>query len=136
MHIKTGRRPSCAWCRGGIGWNTRQDAKFCSRKCRQADYRFRAKFGNAPARTVPAVRDRTPIDTENFDFPELPLLYADRPVYWVVCTVPAVCRRCRAEIGSGADAMIFGPGIYFLNELGPFCNGDCALDFVYARPVA
>lgn len=36
-----GKRRLCEWCRGPLGQFARSDKKCCSKKCRQAKYRFR-----------------------------------------------------------------------------------------------
>jgi hypothetical protein len=132
------RRRRCAWCGNTIDWNTRRDAKFCANKCRQADYRLRLRFDRLSLRfgghPVPGVRDRVPFEFEEFEVAELPWMYADRQPYWGNCVEPMICRLCSALIAAGADAMVIGPGGFSAGEAGPFCGGDCALDYVFARP--
>jgi hypothetical protein len=115
-----------------IGWNTRRDAKYCKRACRQAYHRLRTRYGDAFEEAVLAVHDRALVSADEYsDFPEP---FAERPVYWGTSTATAKCLHCRIQVLSGTEVMVLGPGSIFRGEAGPFCDDDCLLDFVFSRP--
>jgi len=114
-----------------IDWSIRRDAKFCTNKCRQRDYRFRLKYVHLGGRLVSEVRDRTAFEFEGFESYQLPSGFSDRQPYWGICIESSICRKCRASLTTGAVAVVIGSGSYS-DELGPFCDEDCALDVVFA----
>jgi len=106
----------CAWCQGAIPSEARRDSIFCSKRCRQASFRFRGRRVELEARELRAVQP-------------LRMAYADPPY-------PGLARRYYAgepsfagEVNhvellaelAGFDGWALSTGEFALRDLLPLC---------------
>lgn len=114
-------------CGRFLDWSRRGDAKFCSARCRQRDFRSKRRFPPLP---VEVRRDQLD-DPESVRAAMPPFWQVAGAVVWIEYVSAVPCFRCgheRAEV----LGLIYRPGGAH-RARAVFCGEDCLLDAVHAQ---
>ena len=127
------QRRSCAVCGRDLPWSQRRDARFCSARCRQRDFRSRQRLPHRP----PEVR-REQVDGDWLaDLRhDMPAMWKSSDVVFIEYSSPVPCFRCRVQ-GTEVLGLLYRASRQVAGEVqAVFCSDDCLLDAVHDRRLA
>jgi hypothetical protein len=124
------QRRSCAVCGRDLIWSQRRDARFCSARCRQRNFRSRQRLPPRP----PEVR-RDQVDITELRS-HMPAMWKSSDVVIIEYSSPVPCFRCRVQ-GTEVLGLLYRASTQVTSGVqAVFCSDDCLLDAVHDRRFA
>jgi len=127
------QRRSCAVCGRDLIWSQRRDARFCSARCCQRNFRSRQRL---PRRPPEVRRDQGGDDWLTELRSDMPAMWKASDVVIIEYSSPVLCFSCRVP-GTEVLGLLYRIRTQVTSEfVAVFCSEDCLLDAVHDRRFA
>jgi hypothetical protein len=122
------QRRSCAVCGRDLLWSQRRDARFCSARCRQRNFRSGQRFPRLPSEVRRDQLDSTELRSFRDD---MPAMWKFSDVVFIEYSSPVPCFSCRVQ-GTEVLGLLYRVRNKVPSEfVAVFCSEDCLLNAVH-----